>query len=152
MFLETLLSTRERLVLSYVARDELTGAPLAPSSVMLELREVLGAGYLAAGELGKLFDAAPRPPLRRYDDRRAPGAPCRWRRASARPRSSASRCAPRCPPGVAMPDLPALRRALPPDAFAALSSVLGVHGPARRAAQGAATRDLRRWTGGWWCR
>ena len=38
MFLETLLCARERLVLSYVARDELTGERLEPSSVILELR------------------------------------------------------------------------------------------------------------------
>jgi exodeoxyribonuclease V gamma subunit len=43
LFLETLLSARERLVLSYVARDELTGEPLPPSSVLLELRELLAA-------------------------------------------------------------------------------------------------------------
>jgi len=31
MFLETLLCARKRLVLSYVARDELTGDPRQPS-------------------------------------------------------------------------------------------------------------------------
>jgi exodeoxyribonuclease V gamma subunit len=41
-FLETLLSTRERLFLSYVARDEHTGDPIAPSSVVTELAEACG--------------------------------------------------------------------------------------------------------------
>ena len=68
MFLETLLSTRERLILSYVARDELTGASLAPSSVLLELRDLLAAGYLPPAEVDKLFSPPDRPPLRRYDD------------------------------------------------------------------------------------
>lgn len=41
-FLETLLSTRERLFLSYVARDEHTGDAIAPSSVVTELSEACG--------------------------------------------------------------------------------------------------------------
>lgn len=41
-FLETLVSTRERLFLSYVARDEHTGDPHAPSSVVTELLEAAG--------------------------------------------------------------------------------------------------------------
>ena len=47
MFLETFVSTQERLVLSYVSRDELTGAILQPSSVIQTLKEVLDDGYLA---------------------------------------------------------------------------------------------------------
>ena len=68
MFLETLLCARDRLVLSYVARDELTGERLAPSSVLLELREILAEGYLTAPALAAIFDDSPAPPLRRYDD------------------------------------------------------------------------------------
>src|SRR5439155_2939343 len=56
LFLETLLCARERLVLSYVARDELTGETLPPSSVLLELREILAEGYLTAAELARLFE------------------------------------------------------------------------------------------------
>lgn len=41
-FLETLVSTRERLFLSYVSRDEHTGDPHAPSSVLTELLEAAG--------------------------------------------------------------------------------------------------------------
>ena len=44
VFLETLLSARERLYLSYVARDAATGERKDPSSTLLALRDVLGAG------------------------------------------------------------------------------------------------------------
>ncbi|GAB4210049.1 MAG: hypothetical protein OHK0013_30210 [Sandaracinaceae bacterium] len=54
-FLETLLSTRERLFLSWVARDEHTGDPIAPSSVVTELDEACG-GLLRCA-----------PPHRRYE-------------------------------------------------------------------------------------
>jgi exodeoxyribonuclease V gamma subunit len=67
MFLETLLCARDRLVLSYLGRDEITGEELPPSPVVLELREILSSGYLAAGEVERLFDGA-KPPLRRYAD------------------------------------------------------------------------------------
>lgn len=67
-FLEAVLATRERLTLSYVARDELSGEPLAPSSVVHELAEML-APYLgertAADALARL---TLRHPLRRWDD------------------------------------------------------------------------------------
>ncbi|MGE0789177.1 MAG: exodeoxyribonuclease V subunit gamma [Sandaracinaceae bacterium] len=63
-FLETLLCTREKLVLSYVARDERTGEPAAPSIVVTELLEVIDAGYLEnPGE--RLVRKVP---LRREDD------------------------------------------------------------------------------------
>ncbi|MFK7989859.1 MAG: exodeoxyribonuclease V subunit gamma [Sandaracinaceae bacterium] len=45
-FLETLLCARDRLVLSYVARDERTGDALAPSAVVSELLEVVERSYL----------------------------------------------------------------------------------------------------------
>jgi len=47
MFLETFVSTQERLVLSYVSRNEITGETLQPSSVIQTLKEVLNDGYLA---------------------------------------------------------------------------------------------------------
>jgi len=59
MFLETLLCARDRLVLSYVGRDEITGEKRPPSAVLLELREILSSGYLAEDEVNKLFDAEP---------------------------------------------------------------------------------------------
>ncbi len=55
-FLETLLSTRERLVLSYVARDPQTGEAREPSSILHALEEAIG-------------EPLPRrsPPMRRHD-------------------------------------------------------------------------------------
>ena len=70
MLLETLLSARDHLTLSYVSRDEITGDELPASAALLELRAILGDGYLGAAELARLFcDARElRPTLRRYDD------------------------------------------------------------------------------------
>ena len=70
MFLETLLSARDHVVLSYVARDEVTGDELPPSSVLSELRAVLSQGVLDAAALDPLFGKPKdqRPPLRRHDD------------------------------------------------------------------------------------
>jgi exodeoxyribonuclease V gamma subunit len=133
MFLETLLSSRERLVLSYVARDELTGTPLLPSSVILELLEVLGAGYLTAAELARVAGEGDRPPLRRYDDEgRLEALPLAEREGRAKALGVSLRAA--LPPGSAMPDLPALRRSVPPERFAAVAALLGVHGPPARPA------------------
>jgi exodeoxyribonuclease V gamma subunit len=77
MFLETLLCARERLYLSYVARDSLTGDAISPSAVIRELRHFLERGYLGENGFEKLVR---KPPLRRYDepaealDRLAPAA------------------------------------------------------------------------------
>jgi exodeoxyribonuclease V gamma subunit len=70
MFLETLLSARDHVVLSYIARDEITGDDLPTSPVLLELRSMLAQGYLAPAQLAVLFgdDIKQRPPLRRFDD------------------------------------------------------------------------------------
>lgn len=64
-FLETLLCARERLYVSYVARDEQTGDPLAPSTVVQELLEVIEASYLPRAR-----DLVVHPTLRRHDDER----------------------------------------------------------------------------------
>jgi exodeoxyribonuclease V gamma subunit len=71
MFLETLLSARDHLCLSYVSRDEITGDERPASPLLLELRALLGAGYLDEGRLARLYcdERQARPPLRRYDDR-----------------------------------------------------------------------------------
>ena len=50
LFLETILSARERLVLSYVAADDRTGDPLEPSAVVRELYFIL-RGYLGPSSL-----------------------------------------------------------------------------------------------------
>jgi exodeoxyribonuclease V gamma subunit len=61
-FLEALLSARDRLYLSYIARDEETGEELEPSSLVQELRAML-APYLAPADAAAL---TVRHPLRRY--------------------------------------------------------------------------------------
>jgi exodeoxyribonuclease V gamma subunit len=62
-FLETVLAARDRLVLSYVARDEETGEELEPSPLVHELCEMLVEGYLAPRDAEELIA---RPPLRRW--------------------------------------------------------------------------------------
>lgn len=64
-FLETLLCARDRLVLSYVARDERTGEALAPSVVVTELLDVIEDGYLP-GARSTLFRQ--NVPLRRHEE------------------------------------------------------------------------------------
>jgi|GEM_PF-2438464 len=56
-FLETLLSAREGLTISWVARDEATGEALAPASVVTQLEDA------APGHLSRVT-----PPLRRHED------------------------------------------------------------------------------------
>ena len=63
MFLETLLCARERLYLSYVARNALTGDPLEPSSVIRELRHLVEGSHLGAGGFDQLVRE---PGLRRF--------------------------------------------------------------------------------------
>jgi exodeoxyribonuclease V gamma subunit len=60
-FLELVLGTRDRLVLSYVSRDPLTGDALAPSSLVQELLHAVEQGYARDGSLRR------RHPLRRWD-------------------------------------------------------------------------------------
>jgi exodeoxyribonuclease V gamma subunit len=61
-FLELLVSTRDRIVLSYVSRDPLTGQPCPPSSVVQELFAALSSGYV--DDVNRLRR---RHPLRRWD-------------------------------------------------------------------------------------
>jgi exodeoxyribonuclease V gamma subunit len=61
-FLELLLAAGERLCLSHVSRDPLTGDALAPSSVVQELLHALDRGYVRASDLARV-----RHPLRRWD-------------------------------------------------------------------------------------
>jgi exodeoxyribonuclease V gamma subunit len=67
-FLELLLGTRDSLYLSYVSRDPLTGDTLAPSSVIQELLDVLGRGYVR-----DVSALRRRHRLRRWDARYFPG-------------------------------------------------------------------------------
>lgn len=61
LFLETLLSARERLIISYVAADDRTGDPLEPSAVVRELHFILRS-YLGPDGL-----MSERHPLSAYD-------------------------------------------------------------------------------------
>jgi len=63
-FLETLLCAREHLVLSYVARDESTGDPLTPSTVVTELLDVIEQGYVPGA---RTTLAGQEIPLRRHE-------------------------------------------------------------------------------------
>jgi exodeoxyribonuclease V gamma subunit len=68
-FLELLLGVRDRLYLSYVSRDPLTGDALAPSSVVEELIHTLGRGYVR-----DVATLKRRHPLRRWDERYLEGS------------------------------------------------------------------------------
>ncbi len=74
MFLETLLSARERIYLSWVCRDAASGEELAPSTVVQELLHVLETMYLSPGEAlppehRRVNRLTERHPLARYDAR-----------------------------------------------------------------------------------
>lgn len=69
LFLETLLGARDRLVLSYVARDEQTGEPQSASTVIQHLLGILDRGYLRPDDGQTLRQSHP---LRRYDPRYFP--------------------------------------------------------------------------------
>ncbi len=64
MFLETLLCAREKLYLSYVQRDELTGDMLQPATVIKELLYILEQGYID-GNAREVIGIEPQ--FRRYD-------------------------------------------------------------------------------------
>ncbi len=68
LFLETLLAARERICLSYTARNAKTGDQLDPSSVILELQFIL-RGYVNGNALDSLTI---KHPLSRYDRRYFP--------------------------------------------------------------------------------
>lgn len=64
MFLETLVSTRDRLCLSYVSRDGQTGDIIEPSSVVKELMFMLERGYVGKDGVKRMIVTHP---LRRFD-------------------------------------------------------------------------------------
>jgi exodeoxyribonuclease V gamma subunit len=116
MFLETLLAARERLYLSYVARDALTGEEQEPSSVIRVLCETLGPELAAAV-------TRPRPPLARHADPDARAViPAAAREHQAEALGASLR---RAAGAVELPPIAALRRALAPEAWAALAPRLG---------------------------
>jgi exodeoxyribonuclease V gamma subunit len=125
MFLETLLCARDRLVLSYVGRDEITGEKRPPSAVLLELREILSSAYLAQAEVEKLFDAQP-PPLRRHDDvERLDALPLARAEHAAQNLGESLRAA--LPAGTPAPSsVEDMRRALSPSAFLEVTARLSL--------------------------
>ena len=58
LFLETILAARERIFLSWISRDALTGQTLEPSPVIRELK-IDVCGYLGAAELDRLTTIHP---------------------------------------------------------------------------------------------
>ncbi len=50
MFLETLISARDKIVLSYVSENQNTGEPQEPSSLVRQLQFILESDYLITGE------------------------------------------------------------------------------------------------------
>ncbi len=62
-FLEWMLAARDRLYVSYVSRESLTGNPLAAASVVEDLLDMLGRGYVR--DPSRLVR---RHPLRRWDE------------------------------------------------------------------------------------
>lgn len=93
VFLSTLLAAQERLYLTYVSRDSLTGELLEPSSVVLELQYVLRKHYVTSGKLDALCKAHP---LRRYDSLYFPESRDRqaaaWASFSGRAAEEAAAC------------------------------------------------------------
>ncbi|HXJ18969.1 MAG TPA: exodeoxyribonuclease V subunit gamma [Polyangia bacterium] len=138
IFLETLLAARQRVVLSYVARDPVTGDPQAPSPVLDEVRETLG----------RPADDQVVAPAARHADAQAVAvipAAARERRAAALGRSlrRASGGAPQLPP------LAELRASLATSTWAAIAPDLGWVGapdgaPASRLRRPLTLTDLRR--------
>ncbi len=137
MFLETLLSARQRLYLSYVGRDAVTGEAKNPSSTLLAFREVIPTTI-----------ERPMPPLARHLD----DAACAVIPGAARERQAAalSRSLRRAAGGIVqLPPLAALRTALAPQAWDPVAQRLDWLGPPTATTAAAARRaltlaDLRR--------
>ncbi len=140
LFLETLLSARQRLVLSYVDRDERTGERLRPSSVVQELLDVLERAYVGKEGLAALRREVP---PRRWDpayfataERPHTVAPGARAEAAARQLGDELRLA--LPPLTSDP-LGLLRRELPAADWQTLATFLEL--PSVPAAAGAAPAE-----------
>ena len=123
MFLETLHCAREKLYLSYVSRDELTGNRLEPSSVLLELQQMLERGYVPKEALEKKIDQN-RYPLRRFDDLKtiaASPAAANEKRLRALGQNLRDKLGP-----TNLPDLTELRKKLPDTIWTNLRDDLGL--------------------------
>ena len=111
MFLETLLSAREKLYLSYVSRNALTGDRLEPSSVILELQHMLEKGYVPKDVLERKLEER-RYPLRRYDDPRTE-PPRRPRRKKPEPAPWEGASEPSSENQARPPTSPTLKKSFP---------------------------------------
>jgi exodeoxyribonuclease V gamma subunit len=138
MFLETLLCARERLVVSYVDRDEVSGEKLGPSSIVSDLLDIVGDGYARGGREALVREA---PPMRRHED----DAACGTFPAAARERRAAriSRTLQQVAGGRTIPEWPALRTAFAPEALAAVGAAVGWSAPRASAAPAASVKQVR---------
>ncbi|MBA2661519.1 MAG: exodeoxyribonuclease V subunit gamma, partial [Bradymonadaceae bacterium] len=135
MFLETLISTRERMYLSWVSRDNRTGDPLEPSSVVKELNYML-EGYEGSEHLRRRLEEHP---LRRHDRAYFPALYADATRAlpayGREARREAKLCALRADllsfckaQGVEFPQADELARSIDPGLWQTLSERLGLIG------------------------
>jgi exodeoxyribonuclease V gamma subunit len=146
VFLETLLSARERLYLSYVGRDAETGERKDPSSTLLALRDVLGRGTHGEELLQQVTRQSP--PLARHRD----DALCAVMPAAARERQAVAlgQSLRQTAGLIQLPEASALRATLPPAAWTAIAPPLGQLGLAaktdtpRRPVTTLTLADLRR--------
>ena len=147
LFLETLLAARERLTLSYVARDPVTGEERQPSSIVAVLLELLEPNRSDNPAAASAIVRA-RPPLARHED----PAACAVIPAAARERRAAALGASlrRAGGGVRqLPSLGELRGALGADLWKTVASELDWIGPpvapaGLRPRRGLTLFDLRR--------
>jgi len=121
LFLETLLSARERLRLSYVGRDAVTGERKDPSSTLLALCDVLASGP----DGDRLVQEITRkgPPLARHEDDDV----CAVIPTAARERQAVGlgRALRQAAKMIQLPEAGALATALAPDAWEAIAPPLG---------------------------
>jgi len=136
LFLQALLAARDRLYLSYIDRDPLSGDPREPSAVLLELMETLRDGYAEPASWTRAV------PAQRDADRRARAAfPIAAAEAAARAlgRELAARV-----PGAARLREADVERGLSPETRAALAPLLGAAGTARSPARPREASPARR--------
>jgi len=122
MFLEALLCARDRLYLSYVARDQLTGAELLPSPVLVELERILTKDYGASSLRRQI-------PLRRFEEPGPFSSPAVLREAAAAAVLGDLQHQLGAESGAASPAIPALDEllgALSPDARSFLVRAMGL--------------------------
>ena len=121
LFLETLQSARERLRLSYVGRDAVTGEGKDPSSTVLALCDVLASGPDGDRVVRELTRKSP--PLARHEDDDV----CAVFPAAARERQAATlgRSLRQAANLLELPEASALAAALAPAAWEAIAPPLG---------------------------